>query len=115
MLAVAMPVLLVLCTCPDPAGADLLAGSLVEQRLAACVNILPDLRSVYRWEGRIERAQESLLLIKTSADRFDALKEHIVSVHPYALPEILALDVVAGLDRYLDWVLTETRQPGAAA
>jgi len=110
-----MSVLLVLCTCPDVAWAESLAGSLVEQRLAACVNVLPDVRSTYRWEGSVERTQELLLLIKTTADRFDAVKEHIVFVHPYALPEVLAVNVAAGLDRYLDWVRSETTLPGATA
>jgi periplasmic divalent cation tolerance protein len=103
-----MPVLLVLCTCPDPASADALANTLVEARLAACVNVLPGLRSVYRWEGRIQRDNETLLLIKTTAARFDAFKDFIVKSHPNTLPEILAFGAIAGLDRYLDWVQAET-------
>ena len=105
---VPMSALLVLCSHPDPAAAEILAAALVEKRLAACVNLLPGTRSIYRWEGGIEHAQEILLLIKTTTDRFDAVKDHIVSAHPYALPEIIGLDVVAGLDRYLDWVHSET-------
>jgi periplasmic divalent cation tolerance protein len=110
-----MSVLLVLCSHPDPVAVEALATALVEQRLAACVNVLPDMRSVYRWEGQIERAQEILLLIKTTADRFDAVKGFIVSVHPYAVPEVIALDVAAGLDRYLDWVRSETVPAGTSA
>jgi periplasmic divalent cation tolerance protein len=110
-----MSVLLILCTHPDAAAAEALATTLVEQRLAAYLNVLPGLRSVYRWEESIERASETLLLIKSTSDRFDALKEHIVMAHPYALPELLALDVAAGLDRYLDWIRAETRPSGAAA
>ena len=110
-----MSVLLVLCSHPDAEVAETLTGALVEQRLAACVNVLPGLRSVYRWVGNIERAYETLLLIKTTSDRFDALKEHIVMVHPYEVPEILALAVDSGLDRYLDWVRAETTRPGADA
>ncbi|HTD28629.1 MAG TPA: divalent-cation tolerance protein CutA [Xanthomonadaceae bacterium] len=110
-----MSILLVLCTCPDADGAQALAASLVEQRLAACVNVLPNVRSIYRWEGKLDHAQELLLLIKTTADRFDDLKEHIVSMHPYAVPEILGLDVVAGLAPYLDWVAAETSRPGTTA
>ena len=110
-----MSVLLVLCACPDAAGAETLAGALVDQRLAACVNVVPGVRSIFRWEGSVERAQETLLLIKTTTDRFDALKESIVSVHPCAVPEVLALDVVAGLGRYLDWVHSETALPDIGA
>ena len=110
-----MSVLLVLCSHPDPVAAEALATALVEQRLAACVNVLPDLRSVYRWEGKIERGREILLLIKTTTDRFDAVKEYLVSVHPQAVPEIVGLDIVAGLDRYLDWVRVETETPGTTA
>jgi len=110
-----MPVLLVLCSHPDPVAAEALAATLVEERLAACVNVLPGMRSVYRWQGKIERAQEILLLIKTTTDRFDAVKEHIVTVHPYAVPEIIGANVVAGLDRYLDWVRDETAPAGTSA
>jgi len=108
IVALAMSVLLVLCTCPDPASADALAYSLVEHHLAACVNVLPGLRSVYRWEGRIQRDNETLLLIKTTAARFDALKDQLVKAHPNTLPEILAFEAPDGLDRYLDWVHAET-------
>jgi periplasmic divalent cation tolerance protein len=110
-----MSVLLVLCTHPDPAAAETLAATLVERRLAACVNVLPGLRSVYRWQGRVERATEVLLLIKTSADRFETLKETIVSLHPYSLPEVIAFESKDGLDRYLDWVRTETAAIGDGA
>ena len=110
-----MSLLIVLCSCPEAIGAETLANELVERRLAACVNLLPDVRSVYRWQGAVERAHETLLLIKTTADRFEALKEYLVSTHPYTVPEVIALDVVAGLDRYLDWVRAETALSGAAA
>ena len=107
-----MSVLLVLCTHPDPAAAETLATTLVGRRLAACVNVLAGLRSVYRWQGRIEHAQEVLLLIKTTAERFDELKDAIVSLHPYSLPEVLAFETRAGLDRYLDWVRAEASAAG---
>ncbi len=109
-----MSVLLILCTHPDPAAAEALAATLVERRLAACVNVLSGLRSVYRWRGRIENAQEVLLLIKTTAERFTELKDALVSLHPYSLPEVLAFESRDGLDRYLDWVRTETAETGAA-
>lgn len=103
-----MSVLLVLCTCPDAASADAIAQVLVDRRLAACVNALPGVRSVYRWEGKIQCDSETLLLIKTTVARFDALKDQLVKAHPNTLPEILAFEAVAGLDRYLDWVHAET-------
>jgi periplasmic divalent cation tolerance protein len=110
-----MSVLLVLCTHPDPAAAETLAATLVERRLAACVNVLPGLRSVYRWQRRVENSQEALLLIKTTAERFAELKDAIVSLHPYSLPEVLAFESRDGLDRYLDWVRAETSDSGDGA
>jgi len=110
-----MSVLVVLCTCPDADGAESLAAALVERRLAACVNLLPGVRSVYRWEGAVERAAETLLLIKTTAARLDALEECIVSLHPHAVPEIVALEPAGGLASYLDWVRAETSDAGAGA
>lgn len=97
---------LVLCTCPDRPCADALAEGLVRQRLAACVNILPGVESVYRWEGQIERAGELLLLIKTEQLSLAALQDHIQQHHPYQVPEIIALPIVAGSTDYLQWVST---------
>lgn len=99
---------IVLCSCPDAEVANGLARHLVEARLAACVSLLPGMRSVYRWQGRIEQAEEVLLLAKTSANRLDALQAALVARHPYELPEVLAVAVGSGLDRYLDWVRAET-------
>lgn len=96
--------ILVLCTCPDQASAATLAESLIQQRLVACVNILPGLESVYRWEGKIERAAEHLLLIKTERRVYTALQAHIQQHHPYQVPEIIAVPIVAGSTDYLQWV-----------
>jgi len=101
-------VILALITVPDQDTADRLANALVEKRLAACVNIIPDLKSVYRWQGDICRDDESLLLVKTVRSRFDELKAAVIELHPYKLPEIIAVDVVAGLEAYLAWVAEET-------
>lgn len=98
------PPLLALCTCPDPDVAGRLAAALVEERLAACVNILGGVQSVYRWQGRTERAKEVLLLIKTTADRFDALRDRLAALHPYEVPEIIATQIAAGLPAYLEWI-----------
>ena len=109
-----MRVLLVHCTCPDLATAEAIADALVGQRLAACVAIGAPQRSVYRWQGVVERTLEVPLLVKTAADRFDEVREAILARHPYELPEILAVESVAGLDRYLDWIGASTRPDPAA-
>ncbi|WP_072427706.1 divalent-cation tolerance protein CutA [Chitinimonas taiwanensis] len=105
-------VLLVLCNAPDTAFAESLARTLLERRLAACVNLLPVARSLYQWQGQIETADEIPMLIKTTAAQYAALQAAIQGLHPYAVPEIIALPVVAGLPAYLDWVAAET---GSAA
>ncbi len=96
--------LLVLCTCPDRQTALDLAGPLVQERLAACVNITAPITSVYRWQGKVEQAEECLLLIKTSARRYRELEEVLRSRHPYELPEIIAVPIQHGLTNYLQWV-----------
>lgn len=95
---------MVFCTCHSESEALDLARSLVDQRLAACVNVLPRVQSVYRWQGEIHSEAESLLLIKTTEDRFDALRDAIVAMHSYENPEIVAVPVSAGQDRYLAWI-----------
>ncbi len=102
-------VLLVLSNAPDAGCAERIARALVERRLAACVNILAACHSVYRWEGRIEAQAEIPLLIKTGAERLAELTAVLTELHPYDLPEIIALPVSAGLPAYLDWVSQETR------
>jgi len=101
--------LLVLTTLPDGDTARAIARRLVEQRLAACVNILPPCESVYCWEEALEHDREVPLLIKTTDDRYAALEKMLRSLHPYALPEIIALPLVRGLPGYLDWILRQTR------
>lgn len=84
--------------------AERIARALVEGGLAACVNIVPAVTSVYRWKGRVERGEERLLVVKTRADRFEALREAIISLHPYELPEVIALPIEAGHAPYLAWL-----------
>jgi periplasmic divalent cation tolerance protein len=103
------------CTCPDRASAERLAEALVADQLAACVQVLPGVRSIYRWQGAIERSDEVLLLIKTTHERLDALADRIRALHSYELPELLAVEAVGGLPAYLDWVAAETRTPGVGA
>ena len=110
-----MGVLLVLCMVPNEAAATAIAHALVEERLAACVNCMPGAVSTFRWEGRVQSEAELLLLAKTTRDRFEALSARIVALHPYELPEVIAVDVSHGLDRYLGWVDSETRPlPGVS-
>lgn len=99
---------LILVTVPDREVATALARALVEERLAACVNLLPGVHSIYRWEGAVESADEVLLLLKTRADRVDTLRRRVVSLHPYDLPEFVVVPVEGGLDRYLAWILAES-------
>jgi periplasmic divalent cation tolerance protein len=103
--------IVVLCTCASEEDGERLARALVTGRLAACVSVVPGLRSFYRWQGEIEEASEYLLLIKSSRDRFDGLREAIEKLHSYAVPEVLALPVVAGAPSYLAW-LAESLGPG---
>lgn len=103
-----MPVLLCLCTCPDSTSAGLIAETLVDERLAACVSQLPGLRSVYRWQGQVERADEVMLLIKTTDARLGALGERLRQLHPSELPELIAVEAAGGLAPYLEWVIQQT-------
>lgn len=103
--------LLVLTNVPQQALADSLARSLVEQGLAACVNILGPVASVYRWQGQIEQASEIPLLIKTTQARYRELEQAILQAHPYEVPEIVALPLAAGLPAYLAWMQQETARP----
>lgn len=103
-----MAVLIVFSTFPNAASAREAAGRLVEDRLAACVNILPGLTSVYRWQGRTEEASEVLLMIKTTREAYPLLESSLKACHPYELPEIIAVGTDTGLPSYLDWVAQET-------
>ena len=98
----------VLLTAPDAACAERLARALVEERLAACVNVVPGVRSFYRWQGAVEAAAELLLVAKTRADRAEALAARVKELHPYELPEVLTLPAAGGSAAYLDWVRTES-------
>lgn len=104
-----MNALIVLTCLPDRASAEMLAADLVENRLAACVNILQPCRSIYRWKGAVESAEEVPLLIKTTETRYPALEAAIRERHPYEVPEIVAVPVENGLQDYLAWLAAETR------
>ena len=96
--------LLVLTTVARADDAERVAEELVGRRLAACVNVLPGVRSIYRWKGGVERDEERLLLVKTRADRFEALRDAILALHPYEAPELIAVPIEAGSATYLRWL-----------
>ena len=95
--------LVVLITVPVDRGEEL-ADFIVENKLGACVNLVPEVRSTYWWKGNVERDREALLVVKTSAGKFRELKEKVKEVHPYTVPEIIALPIVAGNEDYLKWI-----------
>lgn len=94
------------CTTPVDM-ADALAENLVESRVAACVSIIPAVRSIYRWQGKVENETEALLVIKTTADRVEAAIDRIRRVHPYDVPEAIALPIEEGLPEYLQWIAAQ--------
>ncbi len=101
-------VLAVWTTCPDAATARRIAAIVVEERLAACANIVPGLTSIYRWEGAVQTTEECLLILKTAADGWSALEERLVEIHPYDVPELIAFPVGRGGQAYLRWVVEES-------
>lgn len=103
-------VLVTFCTAPKPEIGAKLARGLLAARLAACVNVLPEVRSFYRWEGDIQDESEVLLVIKTTRDRFEAMRSWLEEHHPYDVPEILGMPVTSGNLPYLRWVAGETAE-----
>lgn len=102
--------IVVLTNLPDALSAQKLARQLVEQNLAACVNILDGIESIYRWQGAVEMANECCLLIKSTQARYTELEAAIKSAHPYQVPEIIALPIVAAWPPCLEWIATETKK-----
>ena len=98
-----------LVTAPDEETGRRIARALVEERLAACVNVLPGVRSIYRWKGAVEEASEVMLVAKTRAERAGLLAARVRALHPYELPEVVALPVTDGSRAYLRWVIAESR------
>ncbi|MBV8810865.1 MAG: divalent-cation tolerance protein CutA [Acidobacteriaceae bacterium] len=96
--------LVIFCTCSTGEEAERIANDLVASRLAACVNILPAIQSIYRWRGEMERANEILLVIKTTQDSFVRVRDRIGQLHTYEVPEIIAIPVAGGSDAYLAWL-----------
>lgn len=107
--------IVVLCTCGTEQEASRIARALVESRLAACVNIVPSVRSIYRWNDAVEEGSELLLLIKTSRELYSQVQAAIESLHSYELPEAIALEIVDGSERYLSWLADGLKaDPGTA-
>ena len=104
----------VLVTTPNPDTARAIARTLVEERHAACGNIVPAITSIFRWQGAVQEESETLLVLKTSGDRVAALSARVIELHPYEVPEVLALRVDAGHQPYLDW-LGASLAPGGEA
>lgn len=104
------PVVL-LSTCSDEAKAQSIATLLVEQRLAACVNMVQGVKSTYRWEGAIKTDSEILLIIKSQRDQVQSIKQVVQELSGYELPELIAMEIIDGSQHYLDWLTVESRQP----
>jgi len=105
-------VAVILVTTPPGEAGERIARDLVESGLAACVNRVPGIRSVYRWQGQVHDDAEDLLVIKTARERVDAVTARVREIHPYEVPEVLALPVEAGSASYLDWVIAQTVASG---
>jgi periplasmic divalent cation tolerance protein len=103
------PIQIVLTTAATPEEADLLARTLVEERLAACATLIPAVQSIYHWEGRVESTTETLLLLKTGPDQLTALESRLLQLHSYQTPEFLVLGVEAASKAYLDWLQAALR------
>ena len=101
--------LLVLCNCPSRSTAVVIATALLEERIAACVNHVPGIKSMYRWEGRVEHDDEVLLLIKTTRDMYPQVEATIGNLHPYELPEVIGVPLAAGSEAYLSWIKNSTK------
>lgn len=100
--------LVVLVTAPSAAKAAELGRAVVSERLAACASVVPAIRSIYWWEGKVQDEPEVLIILKTTRARFEALRDRVLALHPYQVPEVIALPVEAGSERYLEWIGRET-------
>ena len=98
-------------TCPDADSAERIARTLLDRKLAACINVLPAMKSFYTWKGVTESAEEHLLLIKTVSGAYSAVERAIMELHPYELPEIIAVPIAVGLPGYLTWITQNTDMP----
>ncbi len=100
----AVDAIVVLVTAPSAEKAAELGRALVSERLAACANVLPGIRSIYWWEGKVQDEPEALILLKTTRAGFEALRDRVLALHPYQVPEVVALGIEAGSEKYLQWI-----------
>jgi periplasmic divalent cation tolerance protein len=100
----------ILLTAPDVDTAERLGRALVEERLAACANVVPGVVSIFRWRGEVQREAEALVIVKTTAARVEAVRARVVALHPYDVPEVLVLPVLGGHEPYLQWVRAEVAE-----
>jgi periplasmic divalent cation tolerance protein len=107
-----LPTVILLVTTPSADSAAAIARTLVEEGLAACGNVVPGIRSIYRWEGKVQEDAEALLVIKTERRHVPELKLRLLELHPYQIPELLVLPVEDGLPAYLEWLAASVRPPG---
>ena len=105
-----MPAIVVFATAPDDKSASLIAKEVVEKRVAACAQVLPEMTSYYWWEGKLESSTERMIIIKTTSDNLTELTTLIEKIHPYDVPEVVALEIRGGAEKYLRWVENETRR-----
>ena len=101
--------LVVLTTCPGSISAKKIARELVLENYAACVNVIPGIQSFFSWVGKVDESNEYLLIIKTTADKYEEMERHIIKIHPYDLPELIALPIEKGYDAYLEWISKNTK------
>ena len=100
---------IIFCSCPDRTTAQTIASTLIKQTLAACVNILPNIQSIYQWQGEIQQDDEELLIIKSRFELFEQLEQRLLELHPYELPEVVAVPIETGSTQFLEWIDRSTR------
>ncbi|MGB2698588.1 MAG: divalent-cation tolerance protein CutA [Candidatus Zixiibacteriota bacterium] len=102
--------ILILVTCSSPEEAEKIGNSLVEKRLAACVNVVPEVKSIFYWKGKVSKEKEVLLIVKSRMDLFESIQNEVKGLHSYEVPEIIALPIEAGSEEYLNWIRKETQK-----
>ena len=105
---------MVICTFPNMEKARQIGTALVQMQLVACVNLIPGIQSIYRWEGKVEEQEEVMAFFKTSAAKYQEVEQKVIEMHPYELPELVVVELAGGLPAYLHWVLSSTKSANEA-